>query len=226
LRDADKQRGASGGRAAAARLEGLVGELQGVAGVEVDIRKDGSPHIRVWLDGSTSSERVGDEIQRVLAAIDWVAEPKPAEPVRRSGLGRGLNELLEVNGGSDPLPLRSPAPVAPAGASRSLLLVAVEETAAGVSVRVADSESGIAFSPVEDPDSLNQAVTAAVVQLHQRRPMPRLEAVEVREIAGESVLTALLRCDDGSALVGSEVIRGGLPYTLGQAVWKALTFAG
>lgn len=225
MREDSEQRVAGGGRAAAARLERLIGELRGVAGVEVDVRDDGSPHVRVRLDGSATSEQVGDDIQRILAAADALAEPRSQEPARRGGLGRSLGELLEANGDSSPLPLRPSTPAPPVPTVRSLLLVAVEETAAGVSVRVADSDRNIAISPVEDPDSLNQAVTAAVARLHQLRSVPILEAVEVREIAGESVLTVLLRLVDGGALAGSEVIRGGLPFTLGQAVWKALTFA-
>ena len=200
-------------------------ELRGVAGVEVDIRDDGSPHIRVWLDGAATSEQVGDEIQRILATAESVAEARLPEPVRRGGLGRSLGELLEANGETAPLPLHAPAPVPQPASMRRLLLVAVEETAAGVSVRVADSERGVAFSPVEDPNSLNEAVTAAVGRLHDHRPVPQLEAVEVRDLAGESVLTVLLRLHDGQMLVGSEVVRGGLPFTLGKAVWKALTFA-
>jgi hypothetical protein len=103
-------------------------------------------------------------------------------------------------------------------------LPAVEETAAGVSVRVADSERRVAFSPVRDPNSLNEAVVAAVAGLHENLPLLHLEAVVVRDVAGESALTVLLRLGDGRTLVGSEVVRGGLPFTLGQAVWRALTF--
>ena len=225
MRDKSQQRGAGRGGSSAARLERLVGELRGVSGVEVDIRDDGSPHIRVWLDGSATSEQVGDEIQRILAAADPIAAPKAAEPVRRGGLGRSLSDVLEANGESTPLPLRPRASVAPPNPMRRLLLVAVEETAGGVSIRVADSDRGVAFSPVEDPDSLNEAVTDAVAQLFQFRPAPQLEAAEIREIAGMSVLTALLRFDDERILVGSELVVGGLPFTLGQAVWKALTSA-
>lgn len=226
MRDTDEQRFAGGERATAARLERLIGELRGVAGVEVDFREDGSPHVRVRLDGSATSEQVGDEIQRILATVESAAEPRQQEPIRRGGLGRSLGELLEANGNSAPLALHPPVAAPPSAPPPSLLLVAVEETSTGVSVRVADSEHGIAFSPVEDPNSLNEAVTAAVARLHPYRPVPHLEAVEVRDIAGASVLTVLLRLEGGSALVGSEVIRGGLPFTLGQAVWKALTFAG
>ena len=223
--DADERQVVGGGRAGAARLEKLVAELPGIAGVEVDIRNDGSPHVRVWLDGSATSEQVGDEIQRILAETGGAVEPRSAEPLRRGGLGRTLGELLEANGDSVPLPLHSPTPVPASVAVGRLLLVAVEETASGVAVRVADSRQGIAFAPVDEPSSLNHAVTAAVARLHEHRPVPTLEAVEVREIAGQSVLTVLLVQDDGSPLVGSEVIRGGLPFTLGQAVWKALSFA-
>lgn len=225
MRDTNEERVTGGGGHSAARLESLVGDLDGVAGVEVDIRDDGSPHIRVWLDGWVTSEEVGDGIQRILAAADAIAEPVPAEPVRRGGLGRGLGELLEANGEPVSLPFPPvPAPRQPA-AMRQLLLVAVEETAAGVSVRVADSERGVAFSPVKDPNSLNEAVVAAVAGLYENRLLLQLEAVEVRDVAGESVLTVLLRLGDGSVIVGSEVVRGGLPFTLGQAVWRALTFA-
>jgi hypothetical protein len=221
-----KGQGVAGGEGpSAARLENLVGKLRGVSGVEVSIRDDGSPHFRVWLDGSASSEEVGDEIQRILAAVDPIAEPKSPERVRRSGLGRSLGELLEANGDSTPLLLHPQGSAARPASMRRLLLVAIEETAGGVSVRVADSDRGVAFAPVEEPDSLNEAVAAAVGQLHEFRPVPKLEAVEVRELAGQSVLTVLLRLEDGRTLVGSELILGGFPFTLGQAVWKALTLA-
>ena len=111
MRDTNERRVAGEGGSSAARLERLVGELRGVAGVEVDIRDDGSPHIRVWLDGAATSEQVGDEIQRILATAESVAEARLPEPVRRGGLGRSLGELLEANGETAPLPLHAPAPV-------------------------------------------------------------------------------------------------------------------
>ena len=82
--DGDEQRFAGGARATGARLERLIGELRGVEAVEVDVREDGSPHVRVRLDGSATSEQVGDEIQRILATVDSVAEPTQQEPVRRA----------------------------------------------------------------------------------------------------------------------------------------------
>jgi hypothetical protein len=102
-------------------------------------------------------------------------------------------------------------------------MVAVEESAGGVSVRVADSNRAVAFSPVEDTRSLNQAVTTAVARLRQHRPVPQLEGVEIRKIADETVLSVVLLLGDGERAAGAEIVRGGLPFTLGRAVWKALS---
>jgi hypothetical protein len=214
----------------ATRLQNLVGDIRGVARVEVDIRDDGSPHIRVWLDGSVTSNSVGAEIQEILASVQPQPQKREQVSVRRSGLGRGLNELLAANGDVQPLPHFQPAvqpgpepePEPVAVPRAHLALVAVEESAGGIAVRVADSNRVVAFSPVEDTRSLNQAVTSAVARLRQHRPAPRLEGVEVREIGGEPTLTAVLLLDGGKKAVGAEIVRAGLPFTLGRAVWQAL----
>lgn len=223
----DQDASAAGGRVA--RLQQLVSDISGVNRVEVDLREDGSPHIRVWMDGSASNEDVGAEIQEILASIPDSEEDTEEPPSRRSGLGRGLNELLAANGETQPLPHFAPAPEPEPDIATNplahLVLVAVEESAGGIAVRVADSDRGVAFSPVEDSRSLNQAVTSAVARLRQKRPSPRLEGVEVREIAGETVLTVVLLLDSGEKVSGAEIVRGGLPFTLGRAVWKALAFA-
>jgi hypothetical protein len=104
----------------------------------------------------------------------------------------------------------------------NLALVAVEETAGGISVRAADSAGGIAFSPVEDARSLNQAVVAAVARLRQERPAPRLAGVEIRDVNGDPVLTVVLVFADGRRSVGAALVAGGMPFTLGRAVWEAI----
>ena len=106
-----------------------------------------------------------------------------------------------------------------------LALVAVEETAGGVSVRAADSIGGVAFSPVEDTSSLNQAVVSAVGRLRRVRPLPRLAGVEVRDVNGAAVLTVVLTLADGQRAVGAALVDAGMPFTLGRAVWDALDTA-
>ncbi|MDJ0923137.1 MAG: hypothetical protein QNJ77_01140 [Acidimicrobiia bacterium] len=223
MHDTDNQGVGDGWGAQPALLEEMVGDLPGVSAAEVDLRDDGSPHIRVWLNGSVTSEEVGEQIQSILESLEAGVSAEPGIPARRVGLGRGLGELLEENGQAEVPPHFSGLGGQPGARTvPGLVLVAVEETAGGVSVRVADSEGGIAFSPVENPTSLNQAVTAAVARLLQHRPAPRLDGVEVRTIADEMVLTVVLVLDDGGKVAGAELVRGGLPFTLGRAVWKAL----
>ena len=104
----------------------------------------------------------------------------------------------------------------------TLGLVAVEETAGGVSVRAADSSGGLAFSPVADPRSINQAVVNAVARLRRERPVPRLAGAEIRDLSGQAVLTVVLVFADGTRAVGAALVTGGMPFALGKAVWEAL----
>lgn len=201
----------------------VVAELAGIADVEIDLREDGSPHIRVKLDGSVSSAEVGAAIRQAVAAA------KPAETVdengleRKAGLGKGLGELLAAHAEAS-----MPSQLKPATAEREqmaqphLTLVAVEETAGGVSVRVSDSDGGISFSPVADPRSLNQAIVSAVARLRRVRPTPRLAGVEIRDVEGHPILNVVLILGDGDRAVGAAVVEGGMPFTLGKAVWEAL----
>ena len=217
--------------------------IAGVAGLDVDLREDGLPRVRVQLDGTAPSAQVGDEIRRRLAALEPVG---PTGNGRRTGLGRGLADILAADADTEPPRQLQRA----AGAARSvvtaepeddqelitdsasgsmavpaaqLALVAVEETAGGISVRAADSAGGLAFSPVEDQRSLNQAVVSAVGRLRNERPLPRLAGVEVREVSGAPVLTVVLHRADGSRAVGAALVEGGMPFTLGVAVWEALS---
>jgi hypothetical protein len=197
-------------------LRDLIEDTAGVADVEVDLREDGSPRLRIRLDGSASTAEVGAEIRRRIAAT-----PAKAGAGRRNGLGRGLADILAADAeAAAPVHLQPPA--AEPQPRASLVLVAVEETAGGISVRAADSEGGVAFSPVEDPRSLNQAVVSAVGRLYERRPLPRLAGVEIRDVNGAPVLTVVLSLADGTRAVGAALVERGMPFTLGAAVWEAL----
>jgi hypothetical protein len=44
-------------------LEELLASVAGVADIEVDLREDGSPHLRIWLDGSVPTADVSEEIR-------------------------------------------------------------------------------------------------------------------------------------------------------------------
>ncbi len=197
-------------------LRSLLDGIPGVGGFEVDLRDDGSPRLRVRLDGSQPSSEVGDEIRRRIAD----SRTPPGQPIgRRTGLGRGLSDILASDAVAPaPMHVQQPHPEP----KPVLMMVAVEETVGGISVRASDSGGGVAFSPVEDPRSLNQAVVSAVGRLRQQRPLPRLSGVEIRDVNGSPVLTVVLTLADGQQVVGSALVDAGMPFTLGVAVWEAL----
>lgn len=198
-------------------LRGLLEGVPGIAGLEIDLREHGSPRLRVRLDGSQPSAEVGDEIRRRIAG----SRTEQRQSIgRRTGLGRGLADIFASDATDQESSLVQSAPPAP---KPVLVMVAVEETAGGISVRAADSGGGVAFSPVEDPRSLNQAVVSAVGRLRQERPLPRLSGVEIRDVNGAPILTVVLTLADGKQAVGSALVDGGMPFTLGVAVWEALT---
>ncbi len=208
----------------AAELRQLAAGVDGVANVEVDLREDGRPRLRVWLDGSVDADNVGSHIESLVGLSRGTAAGQGEGQLRHSGLGRGLDELMAMTV-ETPLPSQL-VPESPEGDSvprpTRLSLVAVEETAGGISVRASDSTGGISFSPVSDPRSLNQAVVSAVARLRRERPVPRLAGVELRDVDGSPVLTVVLAHADGRRLVGAALVEGGMPFTLGRAVWEAL----
>lgn len=209
-------------------LSELLEGIPGVASIELDLREDGSPHVRVKLDGSIAGPVVSSEIRRMLSLRS--SPGSVAIPDRRAGLGRDLADILAADAAVQPPahlrePATSPGPKtepSPPAPEPSLALIAVEEAAGGISVRAADSAGAVAFSPVDDPRSLNQAVVSSVARLRQEKPLPRLGGVEVRDVDGAPVLTVILSLPDGKRLVGSSIVSGGMPFTLGRAVWEAL----
>jgi hypothetical protein len=210
-----------------AELQQLALNVDGVANVEVDLREDGRPRLRVWLDGSIEAGKVGGHIEGLVAQAFLAATSETVKSVRRSGLGRGLDELMAAaNEVLLPAQLVPTATEPEAILRTRLTMVAVEETAGGISVRASDSVGGISFSPVSDPRSLNQAVVSAVARLRRERPVPRLAGVELRDVDGSPVLTVVLAHADGRRLVGASLVEGGMPFTLGRAVWEALVPAG
>ena len=217
MQSPDDQTAAPEGSWEVADLHDLLTGVAGVESLEIDLREDGSPRVRVHLDGSISGSDVGDEIRQLLTD----GRPEGTAGItrdRRAGLGRDLADILATDAtASPPAHLQTPTEPQPV-----LALVAVEETAGGISVRAGDSLGGVAFSPVEDPRSLNQAVVSAVARLRQEKPLPRLAGVEIRDVDDAPVLTAVLALADGHRVVGSALVAGGMPFTLGRAVWEAL----
>lgn len=196
--------------------------IAGIADAAVE-QRDGTPVVRVWLDGSRDERTVAAAIRELLTeprrrAATPVAETSPG---LRSGLGRGLAALIPSTesgsravGGSGPRRLRSAS-----GAIR-LEAVAVIERADGVVVRASDTATRSAEAPAMLGD-VDTAVAVAVSGLLDVEPASSV-FVEVRDIGGQPVATVVLGFSDGERRVGSAVVWAGMPFTVGRAVWAAL----
>lgn len=195
--------------------------IAGIADAAVE-QRDGTPVVRVWLDGSRDERTVAADIRELLT------EPRPGStrPVvdsssgRRSGLGKGLAALIPSTESasrsedeSGPRLLRSaPEPI-------RLDAVAVVERADGVVVRAVDTATRSAEAPALLGD-LDMAVSVAVSGLLDAEP-PSSVSLDVRDLGGQSVATVVLGFPDGVSKVGSAVVRAGMPFTVGMAVWAA-----
>lgn len=226
-------------------LQGAVLAVAGIAAAEVEPRDDLGPSVRVWLDGSRPAARVSADLEQVLESAGFRAPalapaaappfpggsprasasstapshtPSPVAPIRkpggngaarRAGLGRGLDALIP-----------SPDPDAQPAANR-LEMIAIEESSTGTIVRAVDAAGRSAVAPVSSDRALNQAVAATVAGLLGFGGAPAIHAVEVRQLAGSSVLVIVVEMG-GRRGSGSALIESGMPFALGTALWYAL----
>jgi hypothetical protein len=198
----------------------------------------------VWTDDSRDPNELRSEVRSLVArahtpapAPEPTPEPTPPEEVtvrpissapglpanRRGGLGRGLDSIIAVADGE-----RAPAHLVSIDLSVSpvLALIAVEESATGVTVRAADSAKSEAEAKViGGPGSINPAIVAAVSELLSEMPAPRLVSVELRDTEVAAVLVVTLELADTTVAAGAAVVQGGMPFTLGRATWWAITSA-
>lgn len=226
-------------------LQAAVLGIPGVVGAEVAPRPSGLPSVRVWTDDTRDPAELQAEVKLVVTraaqASGTVAEPPPAvirEPVpptnpdrsvspvqrlagsKRSGLGRGLDSLIpDAEDGKSPAHLVSIDLSTPP----SLEMIAIEESATGVTVRAIDTARNVAEAKVVNgAASINPTIVAAVGELLGEMPPPRLVAVELRDSEAAAVLVVTLEMADTSVTAGAAVVQGGMPFTLGKAAWAAI----
>ena len=113
-----------------------------------------------------------------------------------------------------PDPELSPGP-------NQLETIAVEESSSGTAVRAVDRTGRFAVVPIDQERSLNQAVAAAVAELSTVEGVPTVLAVEVRRVAGSSVLVTVVE-HEGRRASGSAIVDSGMTFALGRAIWAAL----
>ena len=166
--------------------DGISGEVEaipGVASAEVTFAEGQPPLARVWLDGTRDPEEVRLRVSALLGSHLPTGTPTE-RPARRSGLGKGLTELIAEDHGPTGLPHLNGSgdfiAVHPA-ATPSLARVGVAETDASVIVEVEDALGTRSEAVVGDDGSIDLAVIRAVRGLLGQDP-PRDKGGDVQVI--------------------------------------------
>ncbi len=154
------------------------------------------------------------------ATVSPLASAPNPSPVKRSGLGRGLDSLISV-AGSEPAPAHLVS--IDLTTQSSLEMIAIEESAGGVTVRAMDTAGVVAEAKVIGAaGSINPTIVAAVAELLGETPAPRLVSVELRDTEVAAVMVVTLELVDTTVAAGAAVVQGGMPFTLGKASWAAI----
>ena len=209
------------------QLDGQLESIPGVASAEVELTDDGPPVARVFLDGTRSPAEVRDRVEALLGAVvpdrpDSSEEPLPKR--RRSGLGRGLGEVIESHDAqAQPAhlvgqpPAMAPAPVIlpPSELTR----VAVVETRDGVQVEVEDSLGKRSTARVLE--SIDDAIVDAVGDLLALGSAWDVSVSQTATDHGDAVVATALG-PDGRRTAGAALVEYGRPWAVARALVAAL----
>ena len=190
--------------------------LPGVGEVELDGEGGAPAGVRIRLATDADPDRVGVEVQRVLAA-------------------HGMRSRVDDSAVNPPppLPLVVPAPppeeeaapvvAGPAGVPAALGWVRVDESATAVEVTVtaADGRQATRRGAVSE-EGLAEAVIEAVGILLVGAPA-RVIAVDWTTANGSRVGTVVLEAPGGAKGAGAGLVRASRAYAVARAAWSALT---
>ncbi|MGI9585701.1 MAG: hypothetical protein ACR2N7_08950 [Acidimicrobiia bacterium] len=196
--------------------------IPGVASAEVTISPGTAPVAKIWLDGSRDGAEVRERVDSLLgSALPTHFEDDDAPPKRRSGLGRGLSELLpadelepapsHINGGRD---IRVGRPML-------IRRVAVVESLDGVDVEIEDADGTKATTRVGEDGSIDTAVIDAVRSLAGIPDSVDLRPMDVSSVDGDVVVVSAHE-SDGRRAAGAAFVDFGRPWALARAVFQAL----
>jgi len=191
--------------------------LPGVATAEVVLRDDETPLARVWLDGTRDGDEVKERVEALLGrSVPSVVLPRQATRRKRTGLGRGLGDLIP-NDEQDP----GPAELQPsAGQPPSIVRVAVIEAANGVTVEIEDGAGGVHSEPVDDEGDIDGAVMSGVLSMVDGSEDLRIDITDVETVDGFVLLVTAFR--NGERSIGAAFVEYGRPYAVARAGLAAL----
>ena len=203
------------GAVAAESLRDELLALPGVAEVELDGEGGAPAGVRIRLAVDADPDRVGLEVQRVLAAHGMRSRVDDSELTPAAPLP------LVVPG---PPPEEGAAHAVGAGARRGALeSVRVEESATAIEVTViaVDGRQATRRGPVSE-EGLAEAVIEAVGVLLVGAPA-RVIAVDWATAEGSRVVTVVLEAPGGAKGAGAGLVRASRAYAVARAAWSALT---
>lgn len=197
-------------------------EIPGVASAVVEITDDAAPVARIFLDGSRDSNEVRTRVNALLGASLPSVTPGDIEavPKRRSGLGRGLGEIL-ADDAKDHEPPHINGTL-PAGPVVRLSHVGVVESSEGVSVEIADDKGNRRTVAVGETGSIDDAVVEAVRVLLGLAPATTITLTDTATPEGNLVVATSTDVD-GRRLSGASFIDFGRPWAAARAVVQAFT---
>lgn len=196
-------------------LGGQLEAIPGVASADVSHSDDGPPVAKVYLDGTEPADAVRAMVGEVLGAGASVVS-EGFERQRRSGLGKGLAEVMSLHDGGA-APTHFSGQPEPDGRI-DLLGVAIVESVDQTTVEVKDSAGGCVSEVVTG--SIDDAVIAAIRELASAPEGIDIDIVDIDTDAGAAVV-ATARDDDGRA-VGSSFVEFGRPWAVALAVAATL----
>lgn len=201
------------------KLRDSVRSIPGVASAEVSLGPDEEPLVRVWTDGT----RPNTDVQSAVEVAVATSTPD-VESIDHPTLGQNPDgSAPEASAGWNPEQLNAAIEVAsPTGRIAKL---AIEESVDCVEVRAVDNAGRSGMAVVGDgDDGLSEAIALAVARLRGVEE-PTSIRVDVRDVDGTDVVTALIDLSSGCRVVGAAIATGGQPFTLGRAIDAALSDA-
>lgn len=205
---------------ASEQLNDQLAAIPGVASAEVTLPDDdGPPVARVVLDGSRDPEEVRSRINALLgASLPPVPEAIPVVGRRRSGLGRGLGEVIEEQGAD-----REPAHLRPATepVTADIVSVGVVETTDGVHVEVEDDAGNRRTHLVDASGSIDDAIIGAVEALLGIGHYVTITIADASTPEGDVVLATAVTAT-GTRTVGAAYVEFGRPWAVARAICRSL----
>ena len=191
--------------------------LPGVAAAEVTLDNEKIPTARVWLDGTIPGDDVRNLVDELVAnSMTSVVLPRQKTPAKRTGLGRGLVELLpSAEAETVPTHLQLSA-----GHRQSIVGVAVIESGSGVTVEIESDERGVLREAVADDGDMDRAVLRGVAAIVGASDDVRLDVSDVTMVGGPVLVVSAFRGETRS--VGAAFVEYGRPYAIARAGIAAL----